>query len=447
MNNINEFGEHFQQKLIHAILIDRQFAEQIIEIIDFNSVDIKHHRDILQIIKDYYVKYNHIPSIDVLQTLIVDVPDEISKKQLKLFVDSFKNNILKEKFEDIEFVKDKSLDFCRKQNLKVALLKAAEMINYSKYDEIIEVIKKSVLLGFDKNIGLEYFNHDSFNDRMKISAIKSIPTPWEPINRIMNNGGGFAAKELHVFLACVTRGKSHLLVQSGISAIKGGYKVAHYTLELSEQKTALRYDSNFSDIAFDDLKKYPDQVWERINKYAQNRLIIKEYPTKQASCGTIRNHLAKMKLQGFIPDMIIVDYADLMKPALSKKDKRFELESIYEDLRGIAVDFDVPVLTASQATREAADADIITMESIAEAYLKAAVSDTIISLSRTISDIAHGMGRFYIPKNRSGMSGMIYNVEVDTSRSKIEIIGDEPVMLPTKQKNAQLLWESVKKQK
>ena len=152
-----------------------------------------------------------------------------------------------------------------------------------------------------------------------------------------------------------------------------------------------------------------------------------------------------MKLQGFVPDMIIIDYADLMKPATSKKEKRFELESVYEDLRGMAVDFDVPILTASQATRDSADAEIITMEAIAEAYLKAAVSDTIISMSRTISDIAHGMGRFYVPKNRSGVSGMIYNVEVDTSRSKITTIGDEPVIL--QKQNVQKVWDGIKKNK
>jgi replicative DNA helicase len=445
MESLSEFGDHFQAKLIHSILLDKQFAEQIIEIIDLNSIDIKHHKDILRLITDHYTKYNAVPTVETVETLIADIEDDVSKKQAKIFISSFKESVLKDKFEDIAFVKDKSLDFCRKQNLKKALLKAAEMLNYAKYDEIIEIVKQSVLLGFDKNIGLEYFDKDCFNNRMREDMIKAIPSPWPPVNKILNCGLGFGAKELHVFLACVTRGKSHLLVQCGAEAIKRGFKVAHYTLELSELKTALRYDSNFSDIAFDEVKKFKNIVWDRINQYSKNRLVIKEYPTKSASCGTIRNHLSKMKLQGFIPDMIIIDYADLMKPATSKKEKRFELESVYEDLRGLAVDYDVPILTASQATRDAADAEIITMESIAEAYLKAAVSDTIISLSRTISDIAHGMGRFYVPKNRSGVSGMIYNVEVDTSKSKITTMGDEPVIL--QKTSVQKVWDGIKKNK
>ena len=280
MESLGEFGDHFQAKLIHSILLDSKFAEQIIEIIDLNSIDVKHHREILRLISDYYTKYNHVPSVDNVEALIVDINDDVAKKQAKIFIDSFKESVLKDKFEDIAFVKDKSLDFCRKQNLKKALLKAAEMLNYAKYDEIIEIVKQSVLLGFDKNIGLEYFDKDCFNNRMREDVIKAIPSPWPPVNKILNCGLGFAAKELHVFLACVTRGKSHLLVQCGAEAIKRGFKVAHYTLELSELKTALRYDSNFSDIPFDEVKKFKNLVWDRINQYSKNRLVIKDYPTK-----------------------------------------------------------------------------------------------------------------------------------------------------------------------
>jgi replicative DNA helicase len=432
-DSFTEFGGSFQDKLVYSILLDKQFAEQILEVIEITFFDKKYLRDLVQTIQEHYQKYKKIPSIESLETSATEIKDKISKEQAKIFIDSIKESNMKNSpLEDLDFIKDKSLDFCKKQNLKKALFQAADMLKYSKFDEIVAIIKKSITLGTNKDIGILYSS--DFEQRYDEKSNRVIPTPWHQADKLMN--GGFSTRELHVFMAPVTRGKSHLLVQSGAEAAKRGFNVIHYTLELSDKKTALRYDSCISKISYDDLLEFKDIIKDKVQNLIKGSIIIKEFSTKTASSQTIRNHISKVKMRGIDPDLIIVDYADLMKPVSSTENKRFELESIYEDLRGIAGDFDVPVITATQSQRGAAEEDYISLESVAESYLKAAVCDTLISFSRKIEDMALGTGKLFFAKNRSGISGLVLNVSIDTSTSTITVL-DEEASLPDVKKQQQ----------
>ena len=130
-----------------------------------------------------------------------------------------------------------------------------------------------------------------------------------------------------------------------------------------------------------------------------------------------------MKNQDFIPDMIIVDYADLLKPeGSSKEEKRHQLESIYEELRGISQEVGCPLWTASQTNRSGLNAEVITMEAISEAFNKCFVADFIFSVSRTIEDKGTNGGRIFVAKNRNGPDGIIYPIFMDTSNVKIKVL-------------------------
>lgn len=421
-DSFTDFGGSFQDKLVSLILLDRLFAEQILEIVEISFFDFKHHRDLIELIQAHYAKYKAVPAFSSVESLVTEISDSTSRGQAKLFIEQLKEQANLGKIEDLDFVKDKAIDFCKKQNLKKALFKAADMLKYSKFDEIIDVIKKSISLGSSKDIGIVYAT--DFEKRYCVEARKVIPSPWTQVDKLMS--GGFAARELHVIMAPVTRGKSHILVQIGAEAFRRGYNVLHYTLELSDVKTALRVDSCISKIPFDDLLNFKEIVKEKIAKCKKGNLIIKEYPTKTATVQTIRNHISKTRMRGIEPDIIIVDYADLMKPIEHNETKRFELESVYEDLRGLAGDFDVPVITATQSQRSAAEDSYIGIEQIAESYLKSACADTIISLSRKTEDMALGTGKLFFAKNRSGVSGLAFNISIDTSISTITILDEEP---------------------
>ena len=151
-------------------------------------------------------------------------------------------------------------------------------------------------------------------------------------------------------------------------------------------------------------------------------LIIKEYPTKSASVSTIKNHIEKLRKRGIEPDIVLVDYADLLRPPRVTGEKRHELEETYESLRGLAQTYEIPVWTASQTNRGGLNAEVITMEAISESFSKCFVADFIFSLSRTVQDKQSNKGRMFIAKNRNGPDGLVFDAFVDWSVVKISIL-------------------------
>ena len=197
--------------------------------------------------------------------------------------------------------------------------------------------------------------------------------------------------------------------------------MVHYTLELGDTIIATRYDSCLTGYPLSDIINFKDEVYEEI-KDIEGKLIVKEYPTKSASTNTIKSHLNRLIKRGIKPGLIIVDYADLLKPVVVRKEKRNELESIYEELRGISTEFQCPIWTASQTNRSGLNAEVITMEQISEAFNKCFVADFIFSVSRTIEDKQNNQGKMFIAKNRNGPDGMIYDLFMDPGSAKIKVM-------------------------
>ena len=234
--------------------------------------------------------------------------------------------------------------------------------------------------------------------------------------------GGLGKGELGVVIAPTGAGKSMVLVHLGSKALQEGKNVVHYTLELADTVVANRYDSCITGYDLNNIKAFKEQIYDELRELP-GKLIVKEYPTRSASIQTIKNHIEKMKNQDFSPDMIIVDYADLIKPeGSSKEEKRHQLESIYEELRGISQEAGCPIWTASQTNRSGLNAEVITLESISEAFNKCFVADFIFSVSRTIQDKTSNTGRIFVAKNRNGPDGLIYPIFMDTSNVKIKVL-------------------------
>ena len=216
-----------------------------------------------------------------------------------------------------------------------------------------------------------------------------------------------------------------VLVHLGAAALKEGKSVIHYTLELQDTVIATRYDSCITGYPLGEIANFKDEVYDEI-KDIDGKLIVKEYPTKSATTNTIKAHLSRLLKRGITPGLVIVDYADLLRPVQVRKEKRNELESIYEELRGISTEFQCPVWTASQTNRSGLSAEVITMEQISEAFNKCFVADFIFSVSRTIEDKQNNLGKIFIAKNRNGPDGMVYNIFMDTSNVNIKILPKTP---------------------
>jgi len=317
-----------------------------------------------------------------------------------------------------EYIKDTALNFCKKQKLKEALVKSVELIKSSSFDEVSKVIDEALKLGSDNSLGYEYLA--DFEKRFELKSRDPVTTGWRHIDEA--SLGGLGKGELGVVVAPTGAGKSMALVHLGAQALILGKNVLHYTLELADTVVASRYDSAITGVELRNLPVFKEKIYDEI-KDISGKLIVKEYPTRSASIQTIKNHIDKLRRRDFIPGLVIVDYGDLIKPESSGKDeKRHQLETIYEELRGLAQLCECPLWTASQTNRSGLNAEVITMESISEAFNKCFVADLIFSISRTIEDKNTNTGRIFIAKNRNGPDGLIYPIFMDPSNVKIKVL-------------------------
>ena len=296
-------------------------------------------------------------------------------------------------------------------------MKSVNLLQTCSFDEISKVINDALKLGSENNFGHDFIA--DFEERYKPKFRLPVTTGWKEIDTITS--GGLGRNELGVVIAPTGAGKSMALVHLGSQAIKEGKTVVHYTLELQDTVVACRYDSCITQYPLSDLTNFKDEIFEEI-KNLDGTLIVKEYPTKSASTNTIKAHLARLVKRGITPGLIIVDYADLLRPIVVRKEKRTELESIYEELRGLSNEMNCPVWTASQTNRSGLNAEVVTMEQISEAFNKCFVADFICTLSRTIEDKQNNKAKMFIAKNRNGPDGIVYDLFMDTSSVNIKML-------------------------
>ena len=414
--DFSKYGKSFQESLAQLIFEDRPFCDQIEEVLDIGFFELKYLRAFIERVFDYRKQYGVHPSTTVFTSILRTELESYSPALQKQIRDYYARCDARD-VQDEGYIKDTSLDFCKKQKLKGALVKSVELIRNSSFDEVKQVIDEALRLGTDNNFGHDFLK--DFEARYEIKARNPVSTGWDKIDSI--TGKGIGSGELGVVIAPTGAGKSMALAHLGSAAVKNGLNVVHYTLELSEAVTGQRYDSCSTGIPLSQLFDRKDEVFENITDI-KGSLIIKEYPTKTASPNTIKKHLEKLKKQNRKIDMIIVDYADLLRSAKTYKEKRNELESIYEDLRAIAQEQRCPLWTASQTNRSGLNAEVVTMESISEAFNKCFVADFICSISRTIKDKNSNQARMFIAKNRNGPDGLIFSMHMDTSCVKLQVI-------------------------
>lgn len=412
----SRFGKKFQESLCQLMLEDRPFCDQISEVLDTNFLELKYLQVFVNILSEHRERYKTHPNYDTMSTYIkadLGKYDDAVQTQVRAFY----TRVLSSEVSDPDFIKDKAIEFCRKQVLKEAMLQSVKLIKSSSFDEIQKVIQKALTLGTDNNFGHDWLL--DFEKRFELRSRNPVTTGWERIDDICK--GGHGSRELGVVIAPTGAGKSMVLVHLGAQAVMQGKTVIHYTLELADTVVGGRYDSCITTIPLNDLYHSKEMIYEKVQEIP-GRLIVKEYPTKSASSATLKNHIEKLRKRGINPDMIIVDYADLLRPVKSTSEKRHELETIYEDLRAIAQDYECPVWTASQTNRSGLNAEVITMEAISEAFNKCFVADFIFSLSRTATDKQANKGRIFIAKNRNGPDGLVYPVFMDTSNVSIKVL-------------------------
>ena len=448
-DTFSKFGKSFQEKLVKTVLFDRNFANQMEEVLDTSYLELKYLQVFVDLMFQHKQSYPH-PTyeamVSVVRTQTEDYSDSIIKQVIE-FMARIKSNAIGD--DDEEYVKEKSLDFCKKQKLKEAILKSVDLLQSQSFDQIQKVINEAMNLGADNNHGHDW--HKDVLDRFELKMRNPVSTQWDEIDMITK--GGLGKRELGVVVAPTGAGKSMALAHLGAHAVIKGKTVVHYTLELADTVVGQRYDSCITGIDLKNLMSMKDSILGVI-EHIPGQLIIKEYPTKSASTRTISTHLEKLKQKGINPDMIIVDYADLLKPTASgfkTQELRHSLGNIYEELRAIGQVWDIPVWTASQTNRSGLNAEVITMESISEAFSKCFVADFICSISRTVEDKTENKGRMFVAKNRNGVDGIVYPMEIDTAKVHLRVLPPDEhstidaVVMKTKQEQDEHLRKKYQK--
>ena len=414
VDTITQFGPAFQSKVIASLIRNGSFLAQTVDVLNPNFFESQASKWIVNKIIQYHSEYRKNPSMDFFR---VEMNDLETKSNLKVeLIDQLKNSHTHFAATDLEYVQNRFLEFSKNQTLKHAILRSAELLQRGEYDDIKSLIDEAMKAGTQKDLGLLW--EEDFDVRHLESARNTMPTGWTPIDEHLD--GGLGPGELGVVAAPSGIGKSWALTNLGKVALEQGKNVLHYSFELNENYQGIRYDTVFSEIEPSKLKNHLDLVKEIVGEVEGN-LVIKYFPGRIVTVNTLLAHIDHLSMKDFTPDLIIVDYADLMRTTIKSNARYEELRYIYEELRSMSGELQVPIWTASQTQRSSINDEIIEADKIAESYNKVKTADVLLSLSRKTEDKINNTGRAHLVKNRFGPDGVTFPVRMDTSKGIVKI--------------------------
>lgn len=427
-NHFSKYGKDFQEKIFQSLLTDRVWAAQMIEVMKYDYFELKYLQFLCDKFFWFYNRHRDFPSFQILVAII---KDELSEGNDVILRDQIIEYLIRMKstpnVADLKYVKEKTLDFCKKQSLQQALEDSVAAIKAENYESVLSIMKDAVFKGTASTVGHDFFeDHEA---RFKQVDRATCPTGIALLDKKDILNGGLGRGELGVVVAPTGVGKSHWLVQMGAAALVRGKNVIHYTFELTETGVGIRYDSNLCKIDSSDVYDNKEIILKHYEESDYGRLIIKQYPTNSASIVTLRNHIEKLAMKDFVPSLIVIDYADIMRSTRTYDSLRHELKLVYEEIRNLAMELNIPIWTASQSNKEGAKSEIVGLENMGESYAKAQVADVVVSLSRKPEEKASGGGRLFVAKNRAGRDGMLFPININTAMSIITILDiDNPEM-------------------
>lgn len=421
-NNLKKFGTVFQAKCIAILLTDRAFVERIADILSPDYFETDASKWVVKLVMEYFPKYKELPTMEVLKVKLQAITDPVNNAAV---YEQIKVAYKQVSATDMTFIKEQFLDFCKTQKLKTAVFASMDMVKTGDYDGIKAVMDEALKAGMERDIGHDYFN--DIDKRMSDSVRETIKTNWEIIDTHMD--GGLGKGELGFIVAPAGSGKSWVLGRLGAEAMRQGKNVMHFTMELNEKYVGLRYDACFSGIAFQDIRKNVPAVKEAIAKIP-GKLFIKYFPLKTASAATLKMYVERLQMvTGVKIDMMVIDYADILRPfALNTRDNSYEESgNVYEELRTILGELQIPGWTASQSNRGAHEKEVTEAGDVADSYRKIMTGDFIVSLSRRMEDKLAGTGRMYVMKNRFGPDGITYPCKFDASNGNVLVYDQKSV--------------------
>jgi len=326
-SKLNQYGLSFQTKVLSSLLKNKKFLLNIRDVITPEYFDNQGMQWIVEATVKYFDKWHSTPTLDTLHIEVKKIDNEVLKTTV---VEQLKE-AYKISNEDAEYVEAEFSNFCKNQQLKKALLTSVDLLQSGMYDDIRHLIDSALKAGMDKNLGHEY--DKDVEDRYREEYRSPVATPWSIVNDLLQ--GGLGRGDFGLIFGGPGGGKSWALVALGAAAIKAGYNVCHYTLELSEAYVGKRYDACLTNISVSQVQDYRKDVESAVSKLP-GKLIIKEYPMGKATISTIESHIQKCKDLGDAPDLVIIDYVDLLRANRVSKERKEEIDDVYVATKGLA---------------------------------------------------------------------------------------------------------------
>lgn len=426
----NSFGPTFEHNLVWTLIFDDEASSRAGDVITANLFNDPALGVIMESAQDNRNGVGCLPSADIIESVLKQKRTRM-KKALPQYKTLGRAYVILQKMKkqtldpsDREYVLKNMKDFITERAVSDALIKAANRVGIKDFDHIVEDIREAVLLGesaLRPSLGLEYKNMQKKSERYNQTKLQTFNCPIGLEAMDERLGGGFKPQTLGIIMAPAGRGKTMMLVQLGAETLRKGGDVVHITLEVSDRRIEMRYDANICKIAvntlFESLKDDPKmalKVGLQIKTRAPGRLFIKQWSNNEATVGDVSKYIRTLKetQKDFMPRLVIVDYADLLKATGSQRERRFELAEMIRALKRISIDFDCCVFTASQTGRNSFSKRVVNFSDVSECLEKVQVAQYVISICQTdVEKFADSMKQrarvFLIKDNITGGEGVM----------------------------------------
>ena len=347
-------------------------------------------RKIFSIIHEYVGKYNNFPTKSAVEIDLNEVGG-LSDDQFKLAKEVVAG-LDKSEDRDVAWLVDNTEKFCKDKALYNALMQSIQLVDDSKKDSISvgaipQILTDALGVSFDSHIGHDFLNDAA--ERYEFYHRKEVRIGFDLdfFNKITQ--GGLPRKTLNIALAGTGVGKSLFMCHGAAHNLMAGQNVLYITLEMAEERIAERIDANLLGVTLDDLKDLPQAIYYKlvgkVKERAKGKLIVKEYPTACAGSANFRHLLNELKIKkNFIPDIIYIDYLNIcassrIKPGSNVNSYTY-IKAIAEELRGLAVEFNVPIISATQTNRSGFSNSDVGLEDTSESFGLPATADFMFAL-------------------------------------------------------------------
>jgi len=448
--NFDYLGSNFQIQLLNQIVVDKDFSRSIIDVIETNYFENKYFKIIIQMIKEYYSKYEHTPTFDTLEQI---TKSELQQELASKIVLDTLTKIKDAPIEGQEFVQEKALKFCKQQELQKAITKAQKVIDggeFENYDTLETLVREALQIGEREDGMSDVFAN--LDEVLNEDYRHPIPMGIPGIDRLLK--GGLAKGEIGVVLAPTGVGKSTLLTKIANHSFNLGYNVLQIFFEDNPKIIQRKHITLWTKVHPDELTLKKEEVMAKVKSIKdsmENKLIMKKLPSDTVTMLQIKNQIRKMIADGVKVDMVLLDYIDCVVPDKNLGDEWKSEGSVMRGFEAMCHELNLVGWTATQGNRSSISSEVVTTDQMGGSIKKAQVGHVIISVAKTLQQKEMKLATIAITKSRIGDDGVVFEnckfdngmLEIDTE-SSVTFLGLEE---QNEEKNRQRIKDLLDKRK